>query len=188
MRYVSTLVSRSSPFGRRELFRTSTAGVRLLHSFVYGRRRVSHPWTRPWPVQTHCERDACAPSRPDGHSSAARQVAGDHAAEGGTPAIGALALGLINIFRCASSEGPEVARSRRFSSSLPTASRFRPMHSRAISTPSKPPSVTMSITGRRLNFTKPSLSDPDGIARLRLSEPSATLWRGSPIKSTFPQA
>ena len=130
MRYVSTLVSRSSPFGRRELFRTSTAGVRLLHSFVYGRRRVSHPWTRPWPVQTHCERDACAPSRPDGHSSAARQVAGDHAAEGGTPAIGALALGLINIFRCASSEGPEVARSRRFSSSLRKAGLEQPGHSR----------------------------------------------------------
>ena len=95
--YVSTLVSGSSAFCRGELFRASADGVWLLYCSVCGRHGVSHPWARPWPLQTHGERDARAPSRPDGHSAAARQSAGDHTAECSTSSIGALALGLMNI-------------------------------------------------------------------------------------------
>ena len=95
-RYVSTLVSGSSAFCRGELFRASANGVRLFYCFVRGRHCLSHPWARPWPLQTHCERDAREPSRSDGHSAAARQRAGAQTAECST-SIGALAPGLINI-------------------------------------------------------------------------------------------
>ncbi|HWD49443.1 MAG TPA: hypothetical protein VG309_05915 [Rhizomicrobium sp.] len=59
---------------------------------------------------------------------------------------------------------------------------------RSYMTPLKWRSATMLISGNRLNSTKPSLSDPDVIVRQRSSEPSATLWRVIPIKSTFPRA